>query len=146
MTTPLTRRRDPEAHAESWQIYYGDVRIGWIGLRAGVPVDVDQWGWSLGFYPGTEPCQQQSGTARSFKSARAAFRMAWRVTLPSLSEASFQRWREQRDWTAWKYQMWDHGRRMPTQNPNGRSRCFCGERITLATIDQHIRAAHRAAS
>jgi hypothetical protein len=35
--------------------YYGDVDIGTIALRAGVPVDVDPWGWILGFYPGARP-------------------------------------------------------------------------------------------
>jgi hypothetical protein len=40
----LTRRRLKDAHAESWQIFYGDVQVGTIGIRAGVPTDVDQWG------------------------------------------------------------------------------------------------------
>jgi hypothetical protein len=38
----LTRRRSKDAHAESWQIFYGDVQVGTIGKRSGVPVDVDQ--------------------------------------------------------------------------------------------------------
>jgi hypothetical protein len=46
----LTRRRSKDAHAESWQVFYGDVQVGTIGIPAGVP-DVDQWGWSCGFYP-----------------------------------------------------------------------------------------------
>jgi len=40
-------RRSKDTHAESWQIFYGDVRVGTIGIRVGVPVGVDQWGWSL---------------------------------------------------------------------------------------------------
>jgi hypothetical protein len=40
----LTRRRSKDARAESWQIFYGDVQVGTIGIRAAVPVDVDQWG------------------------------------------------------------------------------------------------------
>jgi hypothetical protein len=70
----LIRRRSKDAHQEVWHVYYGDVRVGSIGIRAGVPIDVDQWGWSVGFYPGVEPDGYQSGTARSFKSARTAFR------------------------------------------------------------------------
>jgi hypothetical protein len=35
----LTRRRSKDAHAESWQIFYGDVQVGTIGIRAGVPAD-----------------------------------------------------------------------------------------------------------
>ncbi len=49
--TALTRRRSDNPHEESWHIYSGDVRIGTIGARAGVPVHADQWGWSIGFYP-----------------------------------------------------------------------------------------------
>ena len=60
----LTRRRSKGRHAESWQIFYGDVQIGTIGIRAGVPVDVDQWGWSCGFYPRSHPLEH--GTAGTF--------------------------------------------------------------------------------
>jgi hypothetical protein len=88
----LTRRRDPEAHQEVWHGDYGDVRVGTIGERAGVPVDVEPWGWSCGFYPGVEPDGYQSGTARSFKAARTAFRKAWRELLPTLREADFEAW------------------------------------------------------
>jgi hypothetical protein len=40
----LTRRRYPE-RPDCWHVYYGDVHVGTIAIRAGVPVDVDQWGW-----------------------------------------------------------------------------------------------------
>jgi hypothetical protein len=144
--TALTRRRDPEAHAKCWHIYYGDVHVGTIGIRAGVPIDADQWGWRCGFYPGVEPRDYRDGTARTFKAACAAFRKAWRDLLPKLTEANFDAWRDQRDWTAWKYTMHDCGCRMPTQNPDGRSRCFCGEVIDIAGVDRHIHAAHRVGS
>lgn len=45
----LTRRRGDNPHEETWQIDFTDVRIGTIGVRAGVPVQADQWGWSVGF-------------------------------------------------------------------------------------------------
>ena len=32
---------------ECWHVYYGDVHVGTIGIRSGVPVDRDQWSWSL---------------------------------------------------------------------------------------------------
>jgi hypothetical protein len=38
--------------------------------------------------------------------------------------------------------MWDAGCRLPTQMADGRSRCFCGAQINLASRDQHIYAAH----
>jgi hypothetical protein len=44
----LTRRRYPE-RPDRWHVYYGDVHVGTIAIRAGVPVDVDQWGWDCGF-------------------------------------------------------------------------------------------------
>src|ERR1700722_17944810 len=50
----LTRRRYPE-RPDCWHVYFGDVHVGTIAIRAGVPVDVDQWGWSCGFYPGSHP-------------------------------------------------------------------------------------------
>jgi hypothetical protein len=48
----LTRRRVPEAANEAWRVFYGDVPVGTISIRAGVPVDANQWGWKCGFYPG----------------------------------------------------------------------------------------------
>jgi hypothetical protein len=51
----LTHRRSSDPHGESSSVYCDDVRVGTIGRRAGVPVEVDQWGWSCGFYPGLEP-------------------------------------------------------------------------------------------
>jgi hypothetical protein len=42
----LIRRR--EQGRQSWHVYYGDVCIGWIGKRAGVPVETDEWAWHCG--------------------------------------------------------------------------------------------------
>lgn len=50
--TALTRRRSDNPHQKTWHIYFGDVRVGTIGTRAGVPTTADQWGWSCGFYRG----------------------------------------------------------------------------------------------
>ena len=51
MPCPITRRRDPDDRQERWRVFYGDVQVGTIGMRSGVPVDVDQWDWSCAFYP-----------------------------------------------------------------------------------------------
>jgi hypothetical protein len=64
----LSRRRDPEAPTESWQVLYGDVVVGKIGMRSGVPSHADQWQWSCGFYPMSE---RENGTAPDFAKARA---------------------------------------------------------------------------
>jgi hypothetical protein len=138
----LTRRRYPERQ-DCWHIYYGDVRVGTIARRSGCPVDVDQWEWSCGFYPGSHRGEHENGTAVDFDQARADFEAAWRRISPMQTEADFQKWRDERDSTAWKYKMRDTGMRMPTQNVDGRSRCFCGAEIDIRGTEDHIRAAHR---
>jgi hypothetical protein len=72
-----------------------------------------------------------------------AFDEAWHRLRARLTEADFQAWRNQRDWTAWKYRMWDCGCRMPTQEADGRSRCFCGAAIDITGVEAHIYTAHR---
>ncbi|MCP3471455.1 hypothetical protein NLM33_14060 [Bradyrhizobium sp. CCGUVB1N3] len=75
---PLTRRRSKvDAHHEMWLIYFGDVRGGWIARRSGVPNSAPQWGWSCGFYTGTDPGEHRSGIAETFEEARADFQAAW---------------------------------------------------------------------
>lgn len=140
--TALTRRRGDNPRLETWHIYFGDVHVETIRTRAGVPTEKDQWGWSLGFYPGTEPGAQRHGSAATFETARAAFDAAWQQLAPTMTEESFERWRRSRDFHAWKYRMWDCGCRMPTQNPDGWSTCFCGERIPIA-CETHIHTVHR---
>jgi hypothetical protein len=70
----LTRRRSDNPHQVTWHVYYGDVHVGKIGERAGVPVDVDPWHWSCGFYPGLHPGQHRYGTAISFEERAPASR------------------------------------------------------------------------
>lgn len=123
-------------------MYFGDVRIGHIGTRAGVPTTADQWGWSLGFYPGTDVGEGAQGTGSTFEECRSAFERAWRQLRPRITEEAFERWRYQRDSTAWKYRMWDEKLLLPTQTREDRSRCFCGAEITNASIPEHVRTVH----
>jgi hypothetical protein len=37
----LTRRRSPDAPEDSWQVFYGDVRVGTIAKRIGIPPGQD---------------------------------------------------------------------------------------------------------
>jgi hypothetical protein len=76
----LTRRRYLERH-DCWHVYYGDVHVGTIARRAGVPVDVDQWGWNCGFYP---PSHQ----GRHVGPFRAAAR-----ALPASGQVHSRHWR-----------------------------------------------------
>jgi hypothetical protein len=112
----LTRRRSTDAPEECWHIYYGDVQVGTIAIRVGIPRDEVPWGWICGFYPGTHPGEQTTGTAVTFNQAREAFEAAWRVFLANRTEADFQAWRDARDWTPRKYVLWD-GFRLMSGNP-----------------------------
>ena len=109
----LTRRRDPEAHKETWRIYYGDVHVGTIARSVGNPSAAPQWQWRCGFYPGSDPGECRGGVAPTFDQARAHFEAAWRVFSARRTQADYQAWRDQRDWTERKYAMWDRGERFP---------------------------------
>jgi hypothetical protein len=137
----LSRRRSPE-RPDCWHVYYGDVQVGVIATRPGVPVDVDQWGWQCGFYPPSHRGRHTEDTAASFDQARAAFEAAWRAYLPKCTEADFEQYRRQRAWTAWKYAMHDAGFKLPTQSADSRSRCFSGAAIDTVGMAQHVNTAH----
>src|SRR5258707_10151480 len=57
----LTRRRSLDAPDECWHVYYGDVRVGTIAIRTGIPPHEDPWGWACGFYPGSHPGECTDG-------------------------------------------------------------------------------------
>ncbi len=138
----LTRRRFPE-RPDCWHVYYGDIHIGEMATRPGVPVHVDQWGWSVGFYPLDHRGKTRGGTGATFEAARAAFDAAWKTYLPLCTEGDFAENQRQRAFTAWKYRMHDTGTPRPTQMASGRSRCFCGAAINISDVDRHIGEAHR---
>jgi hypothetical protein len=131
MVPALTRRRYPE-RPDCWHIYHGDVHVGTIAIRVGNPHDTDPWEWSCGFYPGCEPGEHWNATSATFDQARADFEAAWAILLPRRTEADFQVWRDQRNWTAKKYAMQPRGEMMSSQRPNTMMRCPCGE-----TFDSH---------
>ena len=127
--TELTRRRMKDSKVDVWHVYYGDVQVGRIGMSSGAPNDADQWGWHVGFYPGTDPGKVRSGVRATFDEAKAGFEAAWLQFLPTRTEANFEEWRDQRDWTEKKYAMWARGELMPSQKPNSMMTCPCGERF-----------------
>jgi hypothetical protein len=65
----LTRRRSADAREECWHVFYDDVRVGSIAIRAGNPDGTDPWQWHCGFYPGSHPKECASGTAATFDEA-----------------------------------------------------------------------------
>jgi len=89
----LTRRRNDDPHREGWRVFYGDIQVGAIGRRAGIPVHADQWAWQCGFYPGLDPGQHQNGTAKSFELGRVAFEEAWQKLLPKIPAGAFDEYR-----------------------------------------------------
>jgi hypothetical protein len=138
----LTRRRSDNPHHETWHVYYGDVPVGAIGERAGVPVDVDQWEWTCGFYPGLDPGQHRTGTALTFDKARTGFEDDWQRLLREIPEGAFDAYRKYRAFHAWKEGMWANHCKLPTQNASGRSKCFCGDEINLSNTTAHIYERH----
>ena len=122
----LTRRRSDNPHQVTWYVYYGDVRVGSIGERAGVPVDVDQWHWSCGFYPGLHPGQHRYGTGATFEEARAGFEADWKDLLPEIPEGAFDEYRRVRDYKAEIRAIHDRGEKLPSEVFNSMMRCVCG--------------------
>jgi hypothetical protein len=125
----LTRRRYPEVREECWHVFYGDVHAGTIAIRVGIPPGEDPWGWTCGFYPGSHPGEYRTGTGASFDEARGGFEEAWKVFLSKRTEADFQEWRDRRDWTARKYEMWERGEKLPSQISTTMMGCPCGARF-----------------
>jgi hypothetical protein len=137
----LTRRRAPDT-ADCWLIFFGDVQVGTIGRRAGVPATAEQWGWRCGFVPPAHRGLHAEGTAEDFPDARRQFEAAWRNLRPSCADDDFAEYRYARAWTAWKEAMWERGCKLPTQMRDGRARCFCGAEIDIASMGRHVTAAH----
>jgi hypothetical protein len=79
------------------------------------------------FIPAVIPANVQMTPPR-----RADFERAWAVFLSKRTEADFQKWRDNRDWTARKYAMWEAGERFPSQKPSSLMKCPSGE-----TFDSH---------
>jgi hypothetical protein len=100
--------------------------------------------------PGRSP-----SASATFDDARADFASAWQVFLSKRIEADFHAWRDQRDWTARKYALWDAGKRLepPSYGPGKPAhrfrKCHCGEVFDMHGPDEvlvhvpHITAAER---
>ncbi|MGY3581456.1 hypothetical protein ACVIGB_000474 [Bradyrhizobium sp. USDA 4341] len=140
----LTRRPDKDPHhKDGWFVYCGDVRVGHIGRRSGVPTHAAQWGWSCGFNPGCDPGQATNGTGETFEEAREGFEKAWTKLAATRTEAHFEMWRQSRDYHAWKDRMHDERLSLPSQSREDRGRCFCGAEISSRSVPDHIRTTHR---
>lgn len=142
MATALTRRRLDTEQLESYGIYDGDVCVGGLKHISGTGGAM-LWQWSCGFYPGCDlRTQMSSGNEDTYDEAKAAFERAWEKLEPQITPAMRDEWLHQQAFTTWKYAMQKAGCRMPTQRPEGWSHCFCGARITIAGVSDHVRAVH----
>jgi hypothetical protein len=125
----LTRRRAPNRH-DCWHVLYGDVRVGTIAKRVGIPRDQAPWGWTCGFYPGSHPGECTNGTGATLDQARAGFEAAWRDFLEKRTEADFQAWRDQKERTDRKYAAWARGERLPSRSPTHSRRALAAKSLT----------------
>ena len=82
--TELTRRRMKDSKVDVWHVYYGDVQVGSIGMRSGVPNEVDQWGWTCGF--NSQRLRITEGTAPTFALAVPNLRKRGKPTCPAASK------------------------------------------------------------
>ncbi|MET4347072.1 hypothetical protein ABIC08_007711 [Bradyrhizobium sp. RT9b] len=85
----------------------------------------DQWGWSIGFYPGMEPSTDRRGIAATFEAAREAFEAAWTELKPAIPEIAFAEWRQDRDWRAAKAAKRARGEKLDSEIRNTLMRCVC---------------------
>jgi hypothetical protein len=58
-----------DAREECWHVYYGDVHVGAIAIRIGIPLSEEPWGWICGFY-WVAPGRARKRHSASFDEAR----------------------------------------------------------------------------
>jgi hypothetical protein len=112
------------------------VRVGHVGRRAGVPVDVNQWEWSCGFYPGLHPGRHRYGAAPIFEEAFAGFRDDWARLLPEIPEDAFDEYRHDREWRAEIAAKRARGETLDRGIPSSAMRCVCGVRFDSQKPDE----------
>jgi hypothetical protein len=127
----LTRRRS-EHRQQCWHIYYGDIHVGRLPSASAIrmtPIRGNGTAVSIRALIRASI----SLTAATFEEARADFERAWLVFLSKRTDADFQKWRDERDWTERKYALWDAGKRLepPSYGPGKPCsrfmKCPCGE-------------------
>src|SRR4029453_12009944 len=78
----LTRRRSLDAPDECWHVYYGDVRVGTIAIRAGIPLSKIRGAGlvasSPGASPGNVPTAQLPPSTRPASNSRMHGECFWR--------------------------------------------------------------------
>jgi len=54
------------------------------------------------------------------------------------TEADFQAWRDQQEWTARKYAIWQAGEKLPSQKPTTLMKCVCGQQFDSHRIEDIV--------
>ncbi|MET4175479.1 hypothetical protein ABIB99_006594 [Bradyrhizobium sp. LA6.1] len=99
-----------------------------------MPVHADQWGWSIGFYPGMEPDTGRRGIAATFEAAREAFEAAWSELRLTIPDSAFAESRPDRNWRA---RRWRQGACGELPAPRTHHRRAGGQRV-LAEVSRQL--------
>jgi hypothetical protein len=123
----LIRRHSDNPHQVTWHVYFGERACGHDRRARGCPVDVDQWRWSCGFYPGLHPGQHRYGTGATFDEARASFEADWKTLLPEKPEDAFEEYRHNREARTEMCAKRARGEKSPSDVSI--MRCICGVQL-----------------
>jgi hypothetical protein len=73
-------------------------------------------GMTLRLLSGLASGRTSERDSRELRWSPRQFEQTWKIFLSKRTEADFQAWREQRDWTARKYALWDAGKKLEPPN------------------------------
>ena len=128
-----------DSKADVWHVYYGDVQVGTIGMRSGVPNDVDQWGWTCGFI--SQRLKITEGTAPPSTWRVPNLRKRGKPTCPAASMPTSPNIASNAPGRPGSTQCMTP-MRLPTQISCGRARCFCGAEIGIVSMSPHVNECH----
>src|SRR6266550_6681351 len=123
----LTRRRSPDAPDECWHVYYGDVRVGTIALRTGMPPGEDPGAGPAASMPA--PIRENAPTAPRPRSTGPALisRRRGGCSCRTGGRPIFRRGATSGIGRRVSMRCGNEAKRMPTQRPGSLMRCPCGE-------------------
>jgi hypothetical protein len=135
----LSRRRSQNPHQETWHVYFEGVQVGTIAERAGVPTNVERWGWECGFSPALDRGIRAAGIAQTFDQA-CRFRKGVAKGSAEVYRAGFCATSLRARAHSLEIRHVGCGCKMPTQTVDGSAKCFCGAPINTKSIVEHILA------
>ena len=124
--TALTRRRGDNPHEEIWQIYFTDVRIGTIGVRAGVACARRSMGLVDRLLSRHGARHMAEWHSRHLRSRARGFRGRMVRATADHPDAAFAEWRQDRDWQAEVAAKRARGEKLDSEIRSTLMRCVCG--------------------